>query len=50
MIGYKRKNVTFKESDTNDMKLHNELKKVPHGEFSRITKEMWLERLKEETK
>lgn len=48
MIGYKRKNVTFKESDANDMMLHNKLKQIPHGDFSRITKEMWKKRLKEE--
>lgn len=47
MIGYKRKNVTFNEKESADMKLHSELQKLPHGDFSRITKEMWAKRLKE---
>lgn len=48
MDKFKRKNVTFKVDDPEEMKLYNELQKVAHGDFSRITKDMWRERLRKE--
>lgn len=48
MSKYINKPVNFKKKEPDDMKLHNELKKLPHGDFSRITKQMWEERLRKE--
>lgn len=39
------KSVNFKHNDVNDMKLYEELKKLPHGEFSKRTKELWRKEL-----
>lgn len=41
--GYLLKNIAFKEDDPDDMKLYLELQSKAHGDFSRISKELWRE-------
>jgi hypothetical protein len=47
-IKYLHKSVTFNKEDTEDMKLHKRLTKLGHGEFNRVTKAMWKERMTDE--
>lgn len=49
--GYKHKTIAFKLDDPEDMKLYHELQSKAYGEFSKVTKDMWTNKLKEsETK
>lgn len=47
MKKYLHKSVTFNPDQDNEIELWKQLKFLPHGEFSRITKKMWEERLKD---
>lgn len=47
---FRRKNVLFNPDDKDDMKLLQELSRLPYGEFSRRTKELWKEYLRREKK
>lgn len=42
------KTVKFKESDPEEISLHEWLKRLPHGKFSEDTKVYWMERMKED--
>lgn len=43
--GYKHKTIAFKLDDPEDMKLYDELQKEAYGDFSKVTKDMWRDRL-----
>jgi hypothetical protein len=42
---YPRKWINFNEENESDMKLYEELKRLPHGKFTEETKEYWRTKL-----
>ncbi|MGM0882591.1 MAG: hypothetical protein ACQEXQ_16310 [Bacillota bacterium] len=44
-MNYKTKSVNFNLDDPKDKALHGRLKLLEHGEFSEISKQMWMKEL-----
>ena len=44
------KTLKFEQEDPKEKELYDKLQALPHGEFSKVTKEMWTERLEREKK